>query len=117
MVDFEPPLSNRNRIAAWYAFYGEARSRPTYIAECTERDRATFAAVIELCRTVVEEGGYPNLDPERTAEGLDAMGEGLWLDILISPHDSSPKLAKQTLRTYLRALFPKHFPIASCAAD
>jgi TetR/AcrR family transcriptional repressor of bet genes len=117
MVDFEPPLSNRNRIAAWYAFYGEARSRPTYIVECTERDRATFAAVIELCRTVVEEGGYPNLDPERTAEGLDAMGEGLWLDILISPHDSSPKLAKQTLRTYLRALFPKHFPIASCAAD
>jgi TetR/AcrR family transcriptional repressor of bet genes len=117
MVDFEPPLSNRNRIAAWYAFYGEARSRPTYMAECTERDQATFTAIIELCRTVVEEGGYPNLDPERTAEGLGAMGEGLWLDILISPHDSNPKLAKQTMHTYLRALFPKHFPIASCAAD
>jgi TetR/AcrR family transcriptional regulator, transcriptional repressor of bet genes len=41
MVDFAPPLSNRNRIAAWYAYYGEAKSRPTYIAACAERDMDT----------------------------------------------------------------------------
>jgi len=117
MVDFEPPLCNRNRIAAWYAFYGEAKSRPTYMMECMERDRDTYNAVVELCRTVIEEGGYPNLDPERVAEGLSAMGEGLWLDLLVSPNDSSPELAKQTLSTYLRAIFPKHFPIAERAGD
>ena len=114
-VDFEPPLCNRNRIAAWYAFYGEAKSRPTYMAECTERDQATFEAIIALCRTIVEEGGYSNLDPERTAWGLGAMGEGLWLDLLISPHDSNAEVSKQVLSSYLRALFPKHFPIAERA--
>ena len=117
MVDFEPPLSNRNRIAAWYAFYGEAKSRPTYIAACADRDRATYQSVIELCRTIIEEGGYPNLDPERIADGLSAMGEGLWLDLLISPSDSNTELAKQTLSTYLRTIFPKHFPIAERAGD
>jgi len=117
MVDFEPPLSNRNRIAAWYAFYGEAKSRPTYIAACTDRDRITYQAIIEFCRTIIEEGGYPNLDPERIADGFSTMGEGLWLDILISPNDSSPELSKQTLSTYLRAIFPKHFPIAERAGD
>jgi TetR/AcrR family transcriptional repressor of bet genes len=117
MVDFEPPLCNRNRIAAWYAFYGEAKSRPTYMMECMERDNATFRAITEFCRTIIEEGGYPNLDPVRTAEGLGAMGEGLWLDILISPHDSNPELAKQTLSTYLAVLFPKHFPLTRNADD
>ena len=117
MVDFEPPICNRNRLAAWFAFYGEAKSRPTYMMECMDRDKATYQAVVELCRTIIEEGGYPNLEPERIAEGLSAMGEGLWLDLLVSPNDSSPGLSKQTLSTYLRALFPKHFPIAERAGD
>jgi TetR/AcrR family transcriptional repressor of bet genes len=117
MVDFEPPLCNRNRIAAWFAFYGEAKSRPTYMTECAERDLNTFHEVVGLCRTIVEEGGYPNLDPRRVAEGLGAMSEGLWLDILVSPSDSNPELSKETLRVYLRALFPKHFPIAERAGD
>jgi TetR/AcrR family transcriptional repressor of bet genes len=117
MVDFDPPLSNRNRIAAWYAFYGEAKSRPTYMTECMDRDKVTYQVIVELCRTIIEEGGYPNLEPERIAEGLSAMGEGLWLDLLVSPHDSSSELSKQTLSTYLRTLFPKHFPIAERAGD
>jgi TetR/AcrR family transcriptional repressor of bet genes len=117
MVDFDPPLCNRNRIAAWFAYYGEAKSRPTYMSECMERDQDSYNVIIELCRTIIEEGGYPNLDPERVAEGLGAMAEGLWLDILISPHDSNSELSKQTLSTYLRTLFPKHCPIAERAGD
>ncbi len=117
MVDFEPPISNRNRIAAWFAFYGEAKSRPTYLAACADRDQATYETMIELCRTIIEEGGYPNLDPERIADGLGTMTEGLWLDLLIWPHNSSPEMAKQTLSTYLTALFPKHFPADERATD
>jgi TetR/AcrR family transcriptional repressor of bet genes len=117
MADFEPPISNRNRIAAWFAFYGEAKSRPTYLAACADRDQVTYEVMVELCRTIIEEGGYPNLAPERVADGLGTMTEGLWLDLLIWPHNSSPELAKQTLRTYLTALFPKHFPADERATD
>ncbi len=117
MVDFEPPTTNRNRVAAWFAFYGEAKSRPTYINACSEMDQVNFDSLSELCRTIIEEGGYPDLDPRRVAEGFSAMAEGLWLDLLISPHNSSPELSKQTLSTYLKALFPKHFPIARSAGD
>jgi TetR/AcrR family transcriptional repressor of bet genes len=117
MVDFEPPISNRNRIAAWFAFYGEAKSRPTYMAACADRDQVIYEVMVELCRTIIEEGGYPNLDPERIADGLGTMTEGLWLDLLIWPHNSSPEMAKQTLSTYLTALFPKHFPADERATD
>jgi TetR/AcrR family transcriptional repressor of bet genes len=117
MVDFEPPLSNRNRVSAWFAFYGEAKSRPTYMAVCSERDTATFDAIVELCQKIVEEGGYSNLEPKLIADGLGAMSDGLWLNLLISPHDSNPELAKRTIQNYLTVLFPKHFPIANRAGD
>jgi TetR/AcrR family transcriptional repressor of bet genes len=117
MVDFEPPISNRNRIAAWFAFYGEAKSRPTYMAACADRDQVIYEVMVELCRTIIEEGGYPNLDPEPIADGLGTMTEGLWLDLLIWPHNSSPEMAKQTLSAYLTALFPKHFPADERATD
>jgi TetR/AcrR family transcriptional repressor of bet genes len=117
MVDFETPLSNRNRVAAWFAFYGEAKSRPTYMVACAERDMDTFRSIVELCRTIIEEGGYSHLEPELVADGLGAIGEGLWLDILISPNNSNPELAQKTLSAYLKALFPKHFPIAKRAGD
>jgi TetR/AcrR family transcriptional repressor of bet genes len=115
MADFEPPTSNRNRIAAWFAFYGEAKSSPTYMTACMDVDQVAYEAIVEFCRTIIEEGGYSDLDPVRVAEGLYAMSEGLWLDILISPHNSSSELSKQTVSTYLRALFPKHFPIVKRA--
>jgi TetR/AcrR family transcriptional regulator, transcriptional repressor of bet genes len=117
MVDFDPPISNRNRLACWFAFYGEAKSRPTYMNACTEVDDLNFAAVAELCRSIIEEGGYAALDPELVAQGLSAMSEGLWLDLLISPHTNDPEKSRTTLGSYLRALFPKHFPIARCKGD
>jgi TetR/AcrR family transcriptional repressor of bet genes len=117
LVDFEPPISNRNRLACWYAFYGEAKSRPTYMAACADRDQVTYEVMVELCRTIIEEGGYPNLAPDRVADGFGTMTEGLWLDLLIWSHSSSTELAKQTLSTYLTALFPKHFPADERATD
>jgi len=112
MVDFEPPICNRNRIAAWFAFYGEAKSRPTYMTVCTETDYTNYRAVGELCRTIIEEGGYANLEPEIIVQGLSAMAEGLWLDLLISPKTNDLEKSRKTCSTYLGALFPKHFPIA-----
>ncbi|MBW2495081.1 MAG: TetR family transcriptional regulator C-terminal domain-containing protein [Deltaproteobacteria bacterium] len=115
MIDFKPPISNRNRLACWFAFYGEAKSRPTYMAACTETDEVNYSAIVDLCRTIIEEGSYENLDPELVTQGLSAMSEGLWLDLLVSPNTNDPEKSQETLRTYLRSLFPKHFPIARCA--
>lgn len=117
MADFKPPISNRNRIAAWFAFYGEAKCRPTYMAACTNVDQLNFDAVGSLCQEIIHEGGYEDLDPEIIVQGLSSMSEGLWLDLLISPRTNDLEKSKKTMSTYLRALFPKHFPIARRATD
>jgi len=94
MADFEPPISNRNRIAVWFAFYGEAKSRPTYMAACTEIDDYEFDSTDELCQAIIEEGGYENRESYLITQGLSAMGEGLWLDLLVSPHTNNLKKSK-----------------------
>jgi TetR/AcrR family transcriptional repressor of bet genes len=117
MVDFEPPISNRNRLAAWFAFYGEAKTRPTYMAACTESDDIEFGVVGELCRKIIEEGGYEDRDPDLIAQGLSAMAEGLWLDLLVSPHTNDLEKSKKTMRTFLAAMFPQHFSLTGRAGD
>ena len=39
-VDFHPSLCDRNKLAVWFAFWSETKSRPTYRKLCAERDRA-----------------------------------------------------------------------------
>ena len=110
LVDFEPPICNRNRIAVWFAFYGEAKSRPTYMAACTKSDDLSHDAMINMCQTIIEEGEYEGIDPEVIALGLSSITEGLWLDILLNPTFVTMDRGKEVVRRYLQALFPKHFP-------
>ncbi len=111
LTDFEPPVSNRNRIAVWFAFYGEAKSRPTYMDVCRAIDQITFDALTQLCSELIEEGGYAGRDPALITQGLSALSEGLWLDLLVSPHTNDLDKSKRTVRAFLAATFPKHFPI------
>jgi TetR/AcrR family transcriptional repressor of bet genes len=110
MVDFEPPISNRNRIAVWFAFYGEAKSRPTYIKSCMEPDDLSHDTLINLCTTIIEEGEYEGRDAKVIAFGLSAIVEGVWLDILLNPDSISIDRGREIVRSYIQALFPKHFP-------
>ena len=109
-LDFERAVCDRNKLAVWFAFWGETKSRPTYRKICAERDREYADLLIELCRDITEEGQYQNVDPAAVANGLSAMSEGLWLDLLISPQETSREEARDTCMAYLASVFPKHFP-------
>jgi len=108
-VDYEKSVFERNKIAVWFAFWSETKSRPTYRKLCAERDRGYDTVLTELVVQVIEEGGYDSLDAGQVANGLAAMAEGLWLDLLVNPQEMNRERAQSILRTYLSCLFPKHF--------
>lgn len=118
-ADFHPQVCNRKKIAVWYAFWGESKSRPTYMEVCARAD-TDFAATMErLAAEVVAEGGYA-VEPAVAAKGLRCMIDGLWLELLLAPATFERETAKRTCRTYLAALFPRHFerpPHAGTSAD
>jgi TetR/AcrR family transcriptional repressor of bet genes len=88
---------------------GERKFRPTYRRICAERDRSYDDMVRVLCARLCEHGGYPEVDPALVADGLSALTDGLWLDLLVRPESMTRDLARRISLTYLADAFPRHF--------
>lgn len=109
MVDFRLPVCDRNKLAVWFAFWGESKSRPTYRQICAERDRAYRKEMVQVCQSLIDEGGYSNLDAGTVAAGLSAMTSGLWLDMLTNPRSMSRQDAREICMHFLATTFGHHF--------
>ena len=57
-IDFRQPVCDRNKLAVWFAFWGESKSRPTYRKICALRDLAYRNEMVQVCEELIEEGGY-----------------------------------------------------------
>lgn len=108
-IDFKPPVCDRNKLAVWFAFWGESKSRPTYRKICATRDLAYRVEMVHVCEELVEEGGYEGVDARTVAAGLSAMTSGLWLDLLTNPRSMTLERARQICRSYLATTFGRHF--------
>jgi len=111
-ADFHPQVCNRKKIAVWYAFWGEARSRPVYTQVSAKADVAYGQMLETLCREIVSEGGY-QISPRMAAKGLRSLIDGQWQDLLMSPATFDRNEAKQLCLTFAAAIFPKHFDALS----
>jgi TetR/AcrR family transcriptional repressor of bet genes len=94
----------------WFAFWGEVKSRPTYRRICGAWDRYYDQVVVGLCRDLVVEGGYTGIAPEDAAGALTSITTGLWLTCLVSPKSFDRERALAAVDSYLRHVFPRHFP-------
>lgn len=107
--DFRRSICTRDKLAVWFAFWGERRFRPTYRRICAARDKSYDDMVRALCARLSEEGGYPEVDSALVADGLSALTDGLWLDLLVRPESMSRELAWRIAMSYLAGVFPRHF--------
>jgi len=107
-VDFEKRICQRNKLAVWFAFWGESRSRLTYRKMCSESSREYTQMLTLLCEDIIKQGDY-KVQAQHVATGLLAMNGGLWLDMLISPAEMSRERAREISLSYLRGVFPGHF--------
>lgn len=108
-LDFRRTICSRDKLAVWFAFWGERRFRPTYRRICAERDRSYDDMVRVICARLCKEGGYADVEPALVADGLSALTDGLWLDLLVRPDSMSRERAKLITLRYLADVFPRHF--------
>lgn len=111
--DLRPSICNRAKLAIWFAFWGEVKSRPTYQRMCAEWDKRYDDVVAELCDEIIAEGSYQNVSSQSVAYAIASMINGLWLSCLISPRTWSRDAARQAIADYLASTFPQHFPAGS----
>lgn len=107
-ADFDRSICNKRKLAAWCAFWGEAKSRPTYQALCGSRDEAYQDELARLCARLVEDADY-DVDPRMAAVALDALLEGLWLRLMMASSGLTRETAFEAARAALAVMFPRHF--------
>ena len=108
-LDFKPSISDRKKLALWFAFWGEARARPAYRKICYESDRYYEDVVEQLCASIIKDGGYRHISAATAANALTSMTNGLWQWALISPDSFARDKAMDAVMSYLQSVFPKHF--------
>lgn len=107
--DIRPSICNQRKLAIWFAFWGEVKSRPTYRRMCDEWDRYYDEVVAGFCGELIADGDYRDIDADTAANALASMTNGLWLSCLISPQAWDRDEARAAVMSYLRGVFPKHF--------
>ena len=105
---FRPEICRREKIAVWYAFWGEVAARPQYRRVCAGYDRRHGTALVGLCADLIEGGGYAPMQSASSARLIAAVCHGLWLEYLTAPAPVSREACGRTAADTLRALFPRH---------
>lgn len=106
---FDSTICKRKKITVWYGFFGEAKSRASYRKLVADIDAERLNISARLCRDIIKEGGYENIDPDNVARTLEGLYDGFWLNILIYPEEFTRFDAMRRIQEYLAGLFPKHF--------
>jgi len=104
-ADFDRKVCTPRKLAAWCAFWGEAKSRPTYRDLCSANDEEYQSTTVDLVRRLAA----PGQDHAALARALVCLLEGLWLNLMMAPKDFRREQALACARMHLAAVFPRHF--------
>lgn len=108
-LDLRPSIIDRQKIAVWFAFWGEVKSRPAYRKICDERDQYYDDVVEGLCREIIADGGYRDVSAASVRIALTSITNGMWLSFLISPKNFDRQENLDAIIDLLRRYFPQHY--------
>lgn len=106
--DFSPRVLQKNKLAVWVAFWGEAKARPTYQKLRVAANRQSENALRGLFQSAIDEGHYKGADADLLVRGYTALIDGLWLNLLVAPKQFNRNQALSIARHYLAGAFPEH---------
>ncbi len=109
-AEFHPRICRRERVAAWFAFWGEARTRRAYSQVCAASDQEYFKVLGGLVQALIDEHGPATLKADAVAGGLSAMMTGFLQDYLLDAEHFERNAARRTCRLFLGGLLPAAFP-------
>jgi TetR/AcrR family transcriptional repressor of bet genes len=109
LAHLHPEFCRREKLATWFAFWGDASARPIFRRLSRVRDKAYYKRMEGLVRELSQSRGYKDLDIHATTNLLVSSCEGLWLAILTGYIRRSD--GEAALRQQLAALFPRDFAV------
>lgn len=108
-VDLSPEVLNERHVAIWFAFRSEVRSNPAYHQFIASRDAGFRDTIIEICQTLIDEGGYEDADAILAANSFVALLEGMWTDFHLHSDRFDREKARRACIYVAKSFFPDQF--------
>ncbi|MBT6211374.1 MAG: transcriptional regulator BetI [Woeseia sp.] len=108
-MDLQPSICDAKKLAVWFAFWSEVKAVPTYQKLCAARERKYDDVLVDLAARIIDDGGYEDADASLVAKALGSLTDGLWLSCLVDPKSFDRQVALNTVKSYLRGIFPDHY--------
>jgi AcrR family transcriptional regulator len=108
LAEFDQVNLSRERLTAWFVFWGEALKGSAYDDQCGENDRAQVVAFEEACRGLAEQGGY-DFDVTQAARVLRLTIFGVKQELTLAAVPITLEDALKTVYFTAAMLFPRHF--------
>lgn len=106
---FDRSICSPKKLAVWYAFYGEAGRRKVYRKLIEDIDMERYHVSLRLCEEIAKEGGYDAIPPQQVNNLLEALYDGVWLELLTYPESYNRKEARNHIVAFLAKVFPNDF--------
>lgn len=106
---FHPNICSKKKLAVWYAFYGEAGRRKIYRQLIEDIDFERLELQVQLCADITAEGDYSGLAPRQIVNLLEALYDGVWLELLTYPESYTRDKARAHIWAFLATVYPGHF--------
>lgn len=114
---FDRRICSPRKLAVWYAFYGEAGRRKVYRKLIEDIDYERYDVSQRLCEQIAEEGGYGGIPPKQVNNLLEALYDGVWLELLTYPESYSRDEARDQIIAFLAQVYPDHFDMPARAGQ
>lgn len=106
IFDLEFPRRHPEYVAAWYAFWGEARGGLLYQGIGRVGDDQCRHDIRLIVRDIIVQGGYEAVDEQSVSETIYVMIFGHWYVAHNEAERYDPGLARRTFTGFLSSMFP-----------
>lgn len=103
-ADFHPEICSTKLLALWFSFWGEAAPHPVYVEICDRPDAERRRAMEAAFGDYLTDSRHP--DPQLLAQSVDAMTNGLWLQMHLSAGKLLPEAAMAQAMAHFDLLAP-----------
>ena len=100
-------ITESRKMAVWFAFLSEGRSRDDYQRICGDCDRNNLNIITQTCQKIIDDADRTNsMSAKALASALSGLIDEVWQAIIYAGDDYDREDAKKTCHAFLASVFP-----------
>jgi len=116
-ADFDKKVCTKQKLAVWFAFWGQAKYRPNYLKIHNNYDNERHSEITRICKEIIKDGNYQNLKADGVSRTIEALTDGFWLDMMLYPSEAKRMESRDDCMRAISLIFPKHITDVAFACD